>query len=104
MGKLKIKDAYALIPENKRDLFKGLLENAGFMEVELTKLRTEIEEKGTTEGYQNGPNQYGRKKSAALEAYNLLMKHYLAATKQIADLIPADAGGADAFLEFVSSK
>lgn len=104
MAKLKLKDAYAQIPENKRDLFRGLLENAEFMESELAKLRVTIEKNGVVDTYQNGPNQYGTKKSSEVEVYNLLMKHYLAAVKQINDLIPADSDKADEFLAFVGAR
>ena len=104
MAKRKIKDAYDQIPENKRDLFRGLLENAEFLEQQLAQLRQIIEERGNAEDYKNGENQYGRKQSAEAGVYATYMKLYLAAVKQINDLIPADGDKADEFLAFVSAK
>ena len=101
MPKSKIKVAFAQIPENKREIFRGLLENTVFMEAELKKLRREIKDKGVVEEYQNGANQWGRKKSSEVEVYNAVMKNYLAAVKQINDLLPDDAAKIDEFLDFV---
>lgn len=101
MAKSKIKVVFSQIPENKRDIFRGLLDNTVFMEGELKKLRKEIKENGTVEEYRNGENQWGKKKSSHVEVYNAIMKNYLAAVKQINDLLPDDAQKLDEFLEFV---
>ena len=38
--------------------------------------------------YKNGENQFGLKKSAALEAYNTIIKNYNSVIKQLLDILP----------------
>ena len=54
----------------------------------ISELRKIINEKGYTEIYQNGENQKGVKKSAEVDIYNSLIKHYMAIMKQLLELLP----------------
>ena len=65
-----------------------LINEAAFMSVSLSELRKIINEKGYTEIYQNGENQKGVKKSAEVDIYNSLIKHYMAIMKQLLELLP----------------
>lgn len=71
-----------------------LIDNVCFMSVVLEDLSKEILEKGVTDKYQNGANQYGIKKSAEVETYNVMVKNFSTLMKQIIDalatLLPND--------------
>lgn len=64
-----------------------LIDNVCFMSVILEDLQKEILEKGVTDKYQNGANQYGIKKSAEVETYNVMVKNFSTLMKQIIDSI-----------------
>lgn len=89
------------IDDNKRGMAKRLVENSAFMAVTLSDLQETITRDGVTEKYQNGSNQYGIKKSAAVEVYNTLIKNFTVVNKQLIDLAPEAAGVVDELLEFI---
>ena len=57
----------------------------------LDELQEIIKEKGFTEEYQNGANQFGVKKCSEVEIYNTMIKNYSSIIKQLVDLLPNDA-------------
>ena len=57
------------------------------MRATLEDLQEEVNTYGTTEEYQNGPNQSGFKQSAALQAYNATVKNYNATIKTLAGIL-----------------
>ena len=65
--KLPREDYYGLI---------GLIDQASFLRITLDDLQMEIAESGTTDDYQNGSNQSGKKISASLQSYNQTAKLY----------------------------
>lgn len=72
----KLEKLFAGLPENERRFVAPLLQNAAFMAVTLEDLQVEINENGVTDQYKNGENQFGRKISADIQAYNTTMKTY----------------------------
>ena len=74
---------------NKRKTVEKLIENAAFMAVTLEETRQIVARDGVVEAYQNGENQKGVKKSAAVEVYDKMMNTYSKVIKQLCDLIPA---------------
>jgi hypothetical protein len=91
------------IGEDRLKSVEKLIGNAAFMAVTLEDLQDEINKKGPVSEYQNGENQWGTKKSPEIEIYNTMVKNYMAAVKQLTDLLPSDAKPpSDALLEFVS--
>lgn len=76
------------LDENKRELLDSVLQNAAFMKVTLDELQEEIAKTGAVERYQNGANQYGLKQSAAVQAYNALVKNYTAIMKVLGERLP----------------
>ena len=76
------------LDENKKAMVEPLIQNAAFMRVALDDLQEIIAEQGPVEAYQNGENQRGMKQSAALQAYNQLVKHYAAVEKSLYSLLP----------------
>ena len=96
--KARIKE---LPPERKERALK-LLDKAEFMEAELTKLQDVLREKGWTEEYKNGANQYGIKKSTEGEIYNAMIKNYALVLEKLDNLFPKDDSiKSDEFMEFV---
>ena len=84
----RIKVWYSEIDENQLAVIDPLLQNAAFMRCTLDDLQDEINNFGATDSYQNGENQYGMKQAAALQAYNSLLKNYVATVKVLASYLP----------------
>ena len=87
--KKRLKEIFAELEENKRNLVTPLIEKAAFMNIELDDLQETIEQEGWTSEYKNGENQYGTKKSPEAETYIALSKNYAAVIKQLTELVPA---------------
>ena len=87
--KKRLKEIFAELEENKRNLVTPLIEKAAFMSIELDDLQETIEQEGWTSEYKNGENQYGTKKSPEAETYIALSKNYAAFIKQLTELVPA---------------
>lgn len=79
-----------------------LIDKVAFMSVSLEELQSIINCKGYTEEYQNGANQSGIKKSAAIDIYNSLIRNYVTAVKQLCDIAPDAAPKKDALLNYIS--
>lgn len=76
--KKKIKELnqiFDLLPDDNKMLSSNLIQNVGFMTVELEELQLIIHETGSVEEYNNGPQRM-LKQSAAVQAYNSLLKSY----------------------------
>jgi len=84
----RMKQFYASLPANKLELCTPLIENAAFMKVTLEDLQDLINSSGVTDEYQNGENQYGRKISADIQAYNSMMKVYTAVIDRLGKMLP----------------
>ncbi len=76
------------IDDDKLKIANELINDIAFLTVESIELKEQVQTFGTTEEYQNGANQRGRKKSAAFEAYLNLIKQKSALIKQLTDLLP----------------
>ena len=87
--KKRLKEIFAELEENKRNLVTPLIEKAAFMSIELDDWQETIEQEGWTSEYKNGENQYGTKKSPEAETYIALSKNYAAVIKQLTELVPA---------------
>lgn len=92
------------IRPDKKETVRKLIENAAFMEVQLSCLQKEIAEKGPVSEYQNGENQWGTKKSPEVEIYNTMIKNYTAVVKQLLELLPEGDGNGDELLDFIGDR
>lgn len=97
----RLREIFKDIDEDKKGIVERLIENAAFMSEELTKLQDYIREHGCTEEYQNGANQFGKKKSSEVEVYNTMIKNYASIIKQLIDLLPTRTAAADELLTFI---
>lgn len=76
------------LPEKKRAVALPLISQAAFMQVTLEDLQEEINKAGCTEEYQNGKNQSGNKATAALQAYNSMVKNYAGVCERLDRILP----------------
>ena len=90
-GFTKTKKQIDALPPEKKERAVKLLSKIMFMDEELEKLQKKLKEKGWIEEYQNGANQFGVKKCSEGEAYNVLIKNYIAAMKNLSDMLPESA-------------
>ena len=91
------------IRADRKETVKKLIENAAFMEIQLSVLQKQITEKGVVSEYQNGENQWGTKKSPEVEIYNTMVKNYTAVIKQLLELLPEGEGHEeDELLSFIN--
>lgn len=80
----KLKKIFAELPKKNQSMFEAFLQNTAFMKVTLEDLQKKIVKNGESEDYKNGKDQFGRKESADLQAYNSVIKNYTAAIKVLA--------------------
>ena len=88
----------------QKELLTNLVRKAEFMHEELLKLQKYIADNGWTEEYQNGQNQYGKKKSSEGDTYNQLIKNYSTIMRQIIDKLPSDTEEDDELTRFMKRK
>lgn len=101
----KLKKIFKNIEPDKAKIVENLIANAAFMAASLEELQDIINEKGYTEEYQNGANQFGVKKCSEVEIYNTMIKNYSSVIKQLVDLLPnGGASGGDELLDFISGR
>lgn len=77
------------VDENKLATVSALIDRAAFITVSLEDLEQDLLENGWTEGYQNGENQHGLKKSAAADVHISLTKNLNMIVKQLLEIVPA---------------
>ena len=84
----RLSELFADLEDDKRSLVGPLMQNAAFMRVTLEDLQEIIIEEGPTEVYTNGQHQEGVKQSAAVQAYNSLIKNYVSVIKSLGQYLP----------------
>lgn len=94
-------NAYNSAPDNAKDIALKLIQNALFMEEQLEILQKEIKTNGVSMPYKNGANQFGMKRSPAMESYTSMIKNYSTVTRQLSDLLPLESGGSDDLESFL---
>lgn len=100
----KLQEIFKNVEKNKLDIVEQTIEQVAFMGIELLDLKEIIKRDGMVELYANGAKQYGKKQSAASQAYNALFKVYTSCIKQLIDLLPVeDNSQKSKVLEFLSN-
>lgn len=103
----RLKKIFANLPQDAAAVAEKLIENAAFMAVSLRELQEIINDKGYTEEYQNGENQYGVKKSSEVDVYNTMIKNFNTTMKQLIDLLPdtpSGSSGGNAALDYITRR
>ena len=93
--------AYNSAPDNAKDIALKLIENALFMEEQLAILQKDIRENGVAMPYKNGENQFGMKRSPAMESHTSMIKNYTTVMRQLADLLPLEGVKSDELMDFL---
>ena len=87
------------------DLASGLIDQAATQKAILDETSELIKRDGVVEEYKNGENQYGRKKSSAVEVHTKYSSEYVKTITALANLRGADGGEAnDEFLQFIARR
>lgn len=100
----KLKKMTEGMDPNKKALALMNAEELAFMRVTLADLKAEINSAGCVEGYQNGANQFGKKTTADLNAYNALVKNYAYTLKRFEEMVPQGEPGGGALMEFLRDE
>lgn len=103
--KKKLTKILEKIAEDKMSIAEGLIHTAAWQRVMLIELTEMIQRDGYVERYQNGENQFGIKKSSAVEVYDKTVNTYSKIIKQLCDLLPEEesrTAPGQALMEFIS--
>ena len=76
------------VPEGKKKLTAGLIEEAAFMSVTLAQLREAINTDGPIVYGQNGNGFEIKQEHPAQKSYNVMISRYTSVIKALADLLP----------------
>lgn len=88
--KTELLETFAALDGNKLKTAMSLIDRAAFMTVSLEDLEDTLRDEGWVEDYQNGQNQFGKKKSANADVYLSMTKNLTAITKQLLEIAPAE--------------
>lgn len=88
--KIRLASLFWELPREKFFGLIGLIDQASFLRVALDDMQKEIADVGTTDEYQNGSNQSGKKISAVLQSYNQTAKLYEKIINTLMKYIPAN--------------
>lgn len=83
----QLKKLVALVPENKQAIAEKLAGEIAFMAATLEELKKTINEKGATDLFKQGSQQFLRE-NPAMKSYNTTIQRYSLLYKQLADLLP----------------
>ena len=84
----RISAALASVPQDRLTAAEKLMREAAYMTEIIADARDEIDANGIIETYQNGENQFDKKKSPAVEIYDRAVNSYAKIIKQLTDLMP----------------
>ena len=96
-------DTYKAASPEQQKICLQLILNAVFMEEQLTQLQGEIRKKGVKSEYQNGENQWGRKRTEEVDVYNAMIKNYAAVIRQLGDMLPQAPPADDELTQFLKT-
>lgn len=101
----KEKNRLMMILGEQDDLATKLIETAAFLKVEIDEAEALIRRDGIVEPYKNGENQYGQKKSSAVEVHDKFLKNYQATIRQLAEIRSSgDLDQQDAFIAHITGN
>lgn len=89
----RLRKIFKNLPKEQLDTAVGLIEHAAFHRVMLDELSQIIARDGMIESYQNGENQKGIKKSAAVDSYDKAVGTYSKIIKQLTEILKDASDG-----------
>lgn len=84
----KLNKIFENIPDNKKELVEGLIQNAAFMEVTLMELQNEVIDKGAMISYKSGNGFDTIRDNPAQKAYTTMISRYSQVINQLQTLLP----------------
>lgn len=84
----KLNKIFKDIPEDKKKLCEGLIENAAFMRCTLNELQKEVVEKGAVIQYTSGNGFESIRDNPAQKAYTTMVARYGNVINQLSALLP----------------
>ena len=100
----RLLEIFENVESKHKQTVEKLIDEAAFMTATLTETREIIIRDGIVDEYKNGENQFGTKKSAAVEVYDKMLNTYTKVIKQLCDIlgeIPKGSGESDPGEELV---
>src|SRR5690606_2740652 len=83
----RLKKVFKDLPEDKRKIVDGLIQEAAFMRATLEETREIIDREGVIELFEQGAQRFLREHPAT-KVYAALINRYSAVVKQLIDLLP----------------
>lgn len=93
---IKLTEIFDDIPDDKKSLCEGLIQNAAFMHVTLQELQNSIMELGATIKCQSGNGFETIKDNPAQKAYTTMIARYSNVINQLCDFLPTEKQEAQA--------
>lgn len=87
----RLNKSLADLDDKRKITLKKLIEELAFLSVTLEETRQIIIRDGIIEKYQNGANQHGVKRSAAVDVYDRFITSYSKIIDQINKALPEDS-------------
>lgn len=79
----RLLEIFENVESKHKQTVEKLIDEAAFMTATLTETREIIIRDGIVDEYKNGENQFGTKKSAAVEVYDKMLNTYTKVIKQL---------------------
>ena len=83
----RLKKVFKDLPEDKRKIVDGLIQEAAFMRATLEETREIIDREGVIELFEQGAQRFLREHPAT-KVYAAMINRYSAVVKQLIDLLP----------------
>src|SRR5690606_7254906 len=84
----RLKKVFKDLPEDKRRIVDGLMQEAAFMRATLEETREIIDREGVIDRFEQGAQKFLREHPAT-KVYAAMINRYSAVVKQLIDLLPA---------------
>ncbi len=86
----RLKKIYNTLDKSLLSIALPILENAAYVKILLDELKIKINQKGHSQRYKNGDNQYGVKLSADVIAFDKLLITYNKLVRQLVSMLPKE--------------
>lgn len=86
----KLNDIFHFLPEDKKKLCEGLIQNAAFMKVTLEELQADVVEHGAMISCQSGNGFKTIKDNPAQKAYATMISRYSSIIDQLESYLPSN--------------
>lgn len=85
----KLNEIFRFLPQDKKELCEGLIQNAAFMKATLCELQEEVNEHGAMISCQSGNGFVTVKDNPAQKAYATMISRYISIIDQLNSYLPS---------------